>query len=451
MLYRILPRGRWAAAIAFFAIAASVPRILLVLLSPDRHVDDPLARLVIVLVQCGLAAGGVAVLVIRRPLPLRPILKRLVTAGAALLFAGLLLEILLRIHPVGVLRTPERYRLPLLQRSAWGGFSLRPGLDLRVRVEGGEAHIVTDASGRRVSASAVRPGPARGRIALVGDSFTFGEWARDYERTFAGVLGALLREWEIRNYGVPSYGLLEALDSIANEIAPTVPDWIVLVVYTGNDFSDTYIGRERYRLEAGTAVWDSAVVESAVGPRPQAAVAAPARRLLETSRAFVFFERTAYAIRKRHLAPRLREFGVPGDPMEPNYWSRTDAPPHMQAAVESVRTAIESIRVACGDANLAIVALPHAAQVYARLPRGARFDTRWPQLHLEAFARRENLPYLDLLPVLRRYALESESPLFCRGDPHLNDTGHHVVGVALARFLRSHVAPPPGTGSSSQR
>lgn len=425
--------------------------MLLALLSPDRHVEDPLARLGIVLVQCGLAASGVAVLAIQRPLPLRQILQRLATAGAALLFAGLLLEVFLRIHPIGVLRTPERYRLPLLQRSAWGGFSLRPGLDVRASVEGGEAHIVTDAAGRRVPASGVRPAPARGRIALVGDSFTFGEWARDYESTFAGVLGALLQDWEIQNYGVPSYGLLEALDTIANEIAPTAPDWIVLVVYTGNDFSDTHVGRERYRLEAGTAVWDSAVVESTLGPRPQAAAAAPAKRLLETSWAFAFFERTAYAIRKRHMAPRLREFGVPDYPMEPNYWSRTDAPPHLHAAVESVGTALESIRVACGAANLAIVALPHAAQVYARQPRGPRFDTRWPQLHLEAFARQENLPYLDLLPVLRRYALESESPLFCRSDPHLNDTGHHVVGVALARFLRSHVAPPPGTGSSSQR
>lgn len=443
--------GRWLGALLFFIAAASTRVLVIETLSPDGRIEDPLARIGVAVVEITCVAIGLVFLFWHRSPRLRHVATNAMVAGISLTILGLALETILRLHPIGVLLPPRRYHIPLLQPRGDRGFALRPHLDLRVPIGRDEVRIVTNAKGLRVPAGGARLVPGGTRIALAGDSFTFGEWAHDYEHTFAGVLDSRLPDCEILNFGVPSYGLLETQDLIASDILPLAPDWIVIVVFTGNDFSDTYLGRERYRLESGTAVWDPAQVEAKLGPRAVQLPPPPARQFLNSSRLWTFCTLSVGAIRSRRGSTPPADFLLAEYPLEFNYWSRVDATPHWGAAVEAVETALDAILLACGGTRLAIVALPHAAQVHARAARGPGFDIRLPQAHLEEFARKRGVPYLDLLPGMRRHAILTGARLYCRNDPHLDDTGHLVVGLALASFLRSCIEPPHDASFTTRR
>jgi lysophospholipase L1-like esterase len=86
--------------------------------------------------------------------------------------------------------------------------------------------------------------------------------------------------------------------------------------------------------------------------------------------------------------------------------------------------------------KLGIAAIPYMEQVYSRDEKGENYDIRLPQRYLEEVCEKENSPYLDLLPLLRRETRVGRRTLYAPGDPHLNNEGHTVLGEALADWLR---------------
>ena len=86
------------------------------------------------------------------------------------------------------------------------------------------------------------------RIAFVGDSFTFGQWASTAERSLVGVFDAEMRplEVDVLNFGVPGYGFLEIEERLETDVSAFHLDYVALVSFNGNDFMDTYVGFSRY-------------------------------------------------------------------------------------------------------------------------------------------------------------------------------------------------------------
>ena len=94
-----------------------------------------------------------------------------------------------------------------------------------------------------------------GRIALVGDSFTFGEEVR-YEETWAYFLSQYLEgEHQVLNYGIPGYGLDQAYLRYLRDVRPLHADIVVLGVIS-------------HDIERTMTVYTSSVFLSGGSPLP---------------------------------------------------------------------------------------------------------------------------------------------------------------------------------------
>ena len=92
-----------------------------------------------------------------------------------------------------------------------GSYRLRPNLDIVTKFGTKDIRIKTNAYGMRWRDVSLSKRAGTTRVAFVGDSFTFGQWADSIEHTRAGVFDATLAPngVEVLNFGVPGYGLAD--------------------------------------------------------------------------------------------------------------------------------------------------------------------------------------------------------------------------------------------------
>jgi hypothetical protein len=248
------------------------------------------------------------------------------------------------------------------------------------------------------------------------------------------------QRYEVLNFGVPSYGMLEVRDQLRDDIVPFHPTYLFLMFYNGNDFTDTYLGIDRFKLVNGLSEWDSLAVNGRVPSALPAAtgLAGPALKrwvhhTLTSTHLFLFVVRMATTTCKP------RPF-LPGERfMSFTYWSRTDSPPHLAAAVDTTMRLLDDIRRICqaNEIRLVLVSIPTEDQVYADREVGDGYDIRLPQKYLAEFARTRAIPFLDLLPPLRLQASQHDSKLYVPNDPHFTNEGHLLAGLQLSSFFRS--------------
>ncbi|HEU5182682.1 MAG TPA: GDSL-type esterase/lipase family protein [Candidatus Polarisedimenticolia bacterium] len=106
------------------------------------------------------------------------------------------------------------------------GWALQGGLRSFTMPEG--KSLSTSSRGVRSEVEIPYEHPARGRrIAVLGDSFTFGEGVSDRE-AYPFVLDQLLAEHEVINFGVHGYGLDQMLLYLRTEVVKYRPDVVVL-------------------------------------------------------------------------------------------------------------------------------------------------------------------------------------------------------------------------------
>ncbi|MEW6078090.1 MAG: hypothetical protein AB1724_09785 [Thermodesulfobacteriota bacterium] len=89
--------------------------------------------------------------------------------------------------------------------------------------------------------------------------------------------------------------------------------------------------------------------------------------------------------------------------------------------------------------RLAVVMFPVSIQVYTALQSPY---VSLPQQEFAAFARSRSLPFLDLLPALRRH--NSESPIF-KDHCHLTKKGNEIAAAAIHEFLKEILLSIPET------
>ncbi|MDK9723931.1 MAG: GDSL-type esterase/lipase family protein [Sterolibacteriaceae bacterium MAG5] len=87
-----------------------------------------------------------------------------------------------------------------------------------------------------------RPLMSGSRIVVYGDSFIEAEYSKE-ENTFSGRLEkdlatAFGRDFQVINAGVSGYGPDQALKRIERDLPATKPDFLLLSIYTGNDYGD---------------------------------------------------------------------------------------------------------------------------------------------------------------------------------------------------------------------
>lgn len=82
------------------------------------------------------------------------------------------------------------------------------------------------------------------RLGVFGDSFTFGCWASNYEKSFVGIVAKNLstKNIEVLNFGCSGYGFDAIYYLIKSKATDFNLDYILLASFNGNDFRDTYLG-----------------------------------------------------------------------------------------------------------------------------------------------------------------------------------------------------------------
>lgn len=375
------------------------------------------------------------------------LLLGIVTLSACLL----LLELGIRLDDArrGAAPPPVSASIRILRENpaGTGSYRLRPGLDLETQVESLRVRIRTNAHGMHWRETPLQ-GDGRPRVAFLGDSFTFGSWAADVSQSFVGTFEEVVgpKRVEALNFGVGGYGQLDEellLQELALEFKP---DYVIVALYNGNDFRDTWLGLDKERIEDGSAYLRDDITRQRVpeenlveDPARAEDCEAPLwRRTLQNSAAF---RRAAPLLDLEDLCVRFRpnrNFLVPG------FWSRVPPPP---VAVQAAREVAEALarmnaRVAANGGRLAVVAIPTTDQVYAEEPTGPRFDIGLPQRSVEEFCNARRIPYLDLLPPLRAQAAASNRRLYYARDIHFNAFGHRRAGELIAEWFKARVARP---------
>ncbi len=321
-----------------------------------------------------------------------------------------------------------------------GSYRLKPGVNVVTTVGARDIVIKTNSHGMWWKEVSREKRSGMKRIAFVGDSFVFGLWADSPEKAFVGVVASLLDpgKYEVLNFGVPGYGPPDVELQVREEVLDFDPDYIVFVLYNGNDFRDAFFGINKYTISDGVLLWNDSL-ESAV----------PAAFRRRESR-LSFLKKLVLYRRFNSFVSGLVSGGVGGPPgfkasrllTSQTFWSRKDYPDVALEAKDRVLESLEGIRTLAAGRGIpfAIVSIPYAEQVFAGSLTGRDYDLRLPQRFVREYAEERSVPYLDLLPVLRAYVSGGgKGPIYVPKDTHFNNRGHHVVGREIANFLKGRV------------
>ena len=362
-------------------------------------------------------------------------------------------ELVLRAHErrlaEQVLEIP---RLSLLRANphGTGSFRLKPNVQAKAPVEHYTTTVRTNSHGMHWRQVSKERTDRRRRIAFVGDSFTFGCWADRVENSLMGAFEKNVspERWEILNFGVGGYGMADIELQLQEDVLEFSPRYVVMVLFTGNDFRDTYLGIENNIIVDGTALQNHELLNSKVPPRyrqPDLSMPTASREPAEIRRALrrlALFRFLAPHLDMEHLAV---DFTVSQNFQKYTFWSQY---PYPEVARQAKDVSIETIEridayLLERDVQLAIVAIPTKHQVYAREVSGSTFDISYPQIFVQLVARENGIPYLDLLPVFREHVLRTNERIYLRRDPHLNTEGHGLAGWHISEWFRCCVKNLP--------
>jgi len=425
------------------------------LFTPDGRIESVVLRAVIIVFQILCLALGVFFL--RRD---RRRLKhdcfRLAAFIGTLVLSLSLLEIGLRLQDrrrsardnVAVFRVNE---------NGTGSYRLQPNRDIVRTVGEAQIRIRTNAFGMNWRDTAQTPIPGRTRVAVLGDSFAFGLFARDAAHGMIGVFDRELGDnYEVLNFGVPGYAPGDLVLQLEEEVAAFRPAVLVAQLFTGNDFVDNHLGLHRNRIVEGVLELDYENIDRLIPPdyRPAVEYRRRGHRTYTVDRrggclpALLFVRKIGELLAGRRGAPGATpavEWHTDNAFIH-NFWSQKELPPFAVEAVAGVLRDLDSLDALCRSLGLPLIlaVIPYREQVESPSPSDPRFDTALPQRRVLEWAAAHDVPCLDLLPVLRRAARETDQALYLRHDPHFTEAGHAVAGRALAEFfLSADLIPTP--------
>lgn len=278
--------------------------------------------------------------------------------------------------------------------------------------------VRTNAAGYRGPERDRAKPPGVFRIALLGDSMTFG-WGVREEETFAARLEALLAgahpetRWEVDNFAMIGSNTAQQAEAFAIDVAPAAPD-LVLLGFFMNDVDPPVLAASASGASAGAAT-----ATEPAAPRARRLTAGPLR--------------TVQFLKSRGAA-LARRFGIAasGSAVERYaalFASRSDG---WLACEEGLRALAESTR--SRDARLGVLILPFMVSLDDSYPLRDAHD------QVTAFCAREKIACLDLLPSFRgrSAATLSVTPL----DNHMNGDGHAIAAQAIFGWIsRSGMIP----------
>lgn len=340
------------------------------------------------------------------------------------------------------LENPQE-KLGINQKNPYGtgSYRLKSNLNITTNLDKRTIHIQTNSHGMHWREVDKTNSPKRVRIAFVGDSFTFGCWADDFQSGFVGVFDRELpkTQYETLNFGVGGYGLDDIELLIREEVSQFHPDYVILAFYNGNDFRDTFLSTKKYNIINGIACFDHRIVEQKV-PHEYLDANKSIKDILKNNFAIcrAFGKLKSSSTLKRHLLDEL----IPSKTFTSyEFWSQNTYPDVAEEAKKISLQTLHRIKSFLTDRKitLLIVSIPYHQQVYVKKEFNDNYNIALPQKYVEKFAESNNVPYLDLLPHLRRYVRSTEKDIYVSGDVHFNNHGHKIVGEIIASWFNKTI------------
>lgn len=317
-----------------------------------------------------------------------------------------------------------------------------------------------------------RPKSGTERIAIIGDSFTYG-WGLDQDQTWPAILEQCLRSSgrpvEIANLGVPGAGPLSYADLAPRALAALHPDVLLVAVVQADDIaqcSDHPPGAGlgwRQRLgERLSHLLPGLSTIAGLTPSRQIHVTAADLRGIWRKQAHDFITGFTPDERARfdRLPSRLRELYAQGDInpgivfyafRRPRYLVDTANPdlPLTKTNLAELTRCLAEIRRAAEHygARAIAVSIPYRAYVTARDMEAMRefgFDvdpaligSDKPDAVIRAAADRAGVPFIDITSAFRAEARESE--LYFPVDGHFNTSGARLYATLLAPKIAAQI------------
>lgn len=354
---------------------------------------------------------------------MRNALKNVLLSCAALLVALMASEGLVRwLAPQDLLSNFSWYESNETYR-----FRHRPHLDRRARW-GEEYHLRTNSQGLREDREIPFEPTGRPRIAVVGDSFVFGN-GLDRSETFLAKLEDDLAAHgipgEVVNFGVSAYGPSLELLYYREVVRRYRADVVVLGVFLGNDVLDDQRDRA-FRLEGGRLV----ARPYSVGVLKRWTDSSVYQFVASHSHLWILIRRSvsAWAERRRTGGIETEEPGVPaseGDPLALSLavWTHF---------IEEVRDdgAVPVFLLLPPKELLGDPPEPDAVAILAERTRGALLD----------LCRRFSVRCVDAQEALERRGESAE--IFLERDFHYNEAGHEAIAGLLLPVLLETLGRP---------
>lgn len=337
-------------------------------------------------------------------------------------------------------------------------YKTKANLDIDIALGRETMNIKTNSMGLRWQEISTENNSGKERVAFMGDSQTFGAWSSTIESSFVGVFNSTIdqNKYEVINFGMPGYGFFHEALQLENDVIDFKPKYLILVSYNGNDFRDTYFGKDLFIEKDGILVFNEELAKKMPEEvskdfiTPQTNPKNPALYIIKNIT--VALRNTYFYTLMNGLLENMTfkrdniagpaEFAVNNSFASSNFWSQNKYPKIGEDSVLAVVTALDSIKNLCEKNNikLVIASIPFKAQVYAVNESGENYDIQFPQKHIENYSKENQIPYLDLLPYFRNYVKENNyENIYAKDQEHLNDLGHLLSGNIIFDFFNQNI------------
>jgi hypothetical protein len=294
--------------------------------------------------------------------------------------------------------------------------------------------------------------PHHCRAVTIGDSFSIGVVPHDWH--FTTVAERALGGCEVDNLGAVNIGP-EEYALLVQEAKPLAPDVMVIDLFVGNDLLDlvgggrlrSWFDRQNILIYLLPGRLLALMRERRHGGDGQVGGTAEAEgeRLMSSAEARLAFPWLLDATKERARFSEEAYARIEG------VRARMMTNPEFSGAVNYQRLfeLLTAMRAAALPSRLAVMIIPDEYQVNDELWQSvaagpsASLGRDHPQRIIGQWLAEQQIPYLDLLPILRAVPplADGKRHLYHLRDTHFNARGNQVVGEALAAFLRPYVSP----------
>ncbi len=358
------------------------------------------------------------------------VLFRIVTLLLVASFGLAVAEWLVRRRQHSILSS-DQLNPGLIRPDARLGWCLTPGWKGGHRHHDFNVRYVINQAGFRFDPAQAdgRPGE---RIAVVGDSFTFGFGVND-DQTFVSLLNRQGTNTHL-NMAVPGFSTDQEALLIGEEVLKLRPNQVWLVVYVGNDLLDNQFARP-IQMKAAKPYFElltnRLVLRNVPVPPPAKGTdrtTPPNLRTLILGEVHDRLGLWGFVAEHSALIRLVREEILPDPDCTAAFAARFEPAIGLFAAI------LDRIHQQCVEAGARLSVAVLAGRSFVEKPRSlsAQYQECFVAQVLSACATR-GIPTMDLAHGLRRSFQASRTPFFHQNDGHLTPLGHAAVYGLIAR------------------